>query len=299
MKKTFLILLSFLFSCSLLAEEDFLNGPFPSLCGLPSFSLDAAYIDIRPTTFRTLEFEEDHLKYREIDLNLTYLYPFNDAYGISFGAGFIGSEVNWERNPFFEATKFEYVTFTIAGINQCIENWVWKGGASIFLDTAELSLSDYALYRLFLYGKYALCQPIMLNVGFILELGLNKAKIWPVLGFDYYLSKQLNFHLVFPLDVSLEYFLLKNVSIEGSLRFLRNRHRVKNNEPLPMAIFEYETIGLECDLNYFPLPNFFITGFIGSTGNGDLKITDRNNHHAVHAKFRHALYAGASANLSF
>lgn len=272
---------------------------FPSLCELPVINFDWNYIDVKRTKFRSSDVEDQHLKYRELDLSFTYLHAFNSVNGFTLGAGYIGSEVKWNENPFFDETHFGYVTFTATAISMMVDDWLWKLGEIVLIDTAEFDMADYALYQTFLFGKYALCKPIFLNVGFILELGLNKGKIWPVLGVDFYCSEKLHFHAVYPLDISAEYYFLPELSLEASCRFLRNRHRVKNNEPLPMGIFEYRTTGAELDLNYKPIDAVLVTAYIGTTFDGDLKITDRNNHHATHEKFRGSLYVGLSGNVSF
>lgn len=272
---------------------------FPSLCELPVFSFDGNYINVRKTDFYSKDVKNEQIKYRELDLSFTYLHAFDDLNALSLGVGFIGSNVHWKENPFFRETEFGYVTFTVAGVSMMLDDWLWKAGEIVLIDTAELNISDYALYQTFLFGKYALCKPLYLNMGFILELGLNKSKIWPVLGLDLYCSKKLHFHAVYPLDISAEYYFLPELSLEASCRFLRNRHRVKNTEALAMGIFEYRTTGAELNLNYKPFDPILITGYIGTTFNGELKITNRNNHHGIHEKFRGSLYYGLSGNLSF
>lgn len=280
-------------------EPFFWDCPFPSLCSLPAIAIDGNYLSVNRTSFRESEFDDDNLTYRELDLSYTYLFAYDSTSAMTLGAGYVGTEVNMTNNPFFDETHFDYITFTATGITQKLCNWLLKAGGSALVDVAELNLSDYTLYQGFLLGKYVYCPTLHLDAGFICELGLNKRKFWPVFGFNYFPTKRLNIHAVYPLDISAEYFIFPSLSLEGSVRFLRNRHRVRITEPLPMGIFEYRTTGAEFDINYNPFPWIILSGYVGSTFDGDLKVTDRNNEHAIHAKFRGSFYVGGMGSLRF
>lgn len=273
-------------------EED--KTPYP-----PAYSFSGVYVNVAKTHFRTPEVKEQDLTYRELDLNGTYTIPCSEYSGFAVGAGYIGSSLIWKENPDFDREHFQYVVASLSGYTAAITDWVWKAGLNLLIDTQELSLSDYTLYQGYLFGKYTLAEPLLFTAGFLLEVGLHKEKIWPVLGFEYFPFEALDIHLVYPLDVSINYHPIPQISIGASARFLRNRHRVKNDETLPMGIFEYHTNGAEVDLTYLPFDFLNLKAFAGSTFNGDLKITDRNNHNATHFKFKGSFYAGGSANLIF
>lgn len=273
-------------------EEE--KTPYP-----PPFNFSALYVDVSKTSFRTPDVKGEDLFYRELDLNATYTYAPSEIYGFSLGGGYIGSRVEWEENPDFQETHFHYITTSLSAYTAAVSDWIWKCGVNFLFDTEVWSLADYTLYQGYLFGKYTLAEPLLFNVGFLLEVGLHKEKIWPVLGFDYFPSKKVDIHLVYPLDISINYHPISALSLGASMRFLRNRHRVKDSEPLPMAIFEYHTQGVEADVNYMAFAFINLKAFVGSTFNGDLKVTNRNNHNAIHYKFRGSLYGGAAATLIF
>ena len=132
-----------------------------------------------------------------------------------------------------------------------------------------------------------------------MESGLKKEKVWPIFGFVYNPSEKWRISAVYPIDVSASYIITPCLSVAGSLRFLRNRHRVKQDEPDSQGIFEYRTTGAELDLIFAPKRWVSVKGFAGSTFDGDLKISNRNDKHSTHFKFEGSFYWGASAILSF
>ncbi len=265
------------------------------------FSLAGDAIHVKGAHFRdhpAIEHEELH--YSQIDAAFAYTHPINECYGLLFGAGYVGSRVDWKENPDFDETLFNYVNFSVGGFTKAYSDWLWSLVATMFIDTAHFHITDYALYQGILSGKYTWCDWLAFDAGFIVEVGLHKTKIWPILGFE--LAPWPNvwaLSVVYPMDISFEWFLTSYLSLGGSVRFLRNRHRVSENEPLSHGIFEYRTAGAECDLSLQPFDWISVVGFAGSTFNGDLKITDANNHNATHFKFKGSFYAGVSALLNY
>lgn len=297
--KKFLLL--FLLPLSLIAQEvdDMVfrlqNDPSPFF----PFSVAASYVDVSKTHFRTHGFKEDELIFRQWEAVFSYTHPFSPIWGLIFGAGWVGTEVNMENNPSFNETIFNYVDVLVGGYTQSFPDWLWRLTFAAYLDTEEFSLVDYTLYQGVLWGKYDLCKTFELDFGLIVEWGLKETKVWPIIGFIYLLSDKWEIDAVFPIDISLNYFISECWTASTSLRFLRNRHRLKESEPNSQGIFEYHTTGVELDLTYAPVLRFSATGFVGSTTKGDLKISDRNDHNSTHFKFNGSFYAGASAILNF
>ena len=298
MKKFFLF---FLFPLSLFAQElddqvfQLENNPPP----FSPFSVAGSYIDVSNANFRSSEFKGSDLKFRQWEAVFSYKHPLTPACGLIFGAGWIGTEVNMRDNPEFNETNFGYANLSIGGYTTAFPDWAWTLTLAAFLDTEEFSLVDYALYQGVLWGRYDLCDWIELDFGLIVEAGLKKDKVWPIIGLIYYPSDRWQVNAVFPVDISFDYYLNKYLTASGSLRFLRTRHRVKEDEPDSQGVFEYRTTGVEFDLTYSPSLWFSVTGLVGSTLNGDLKVSDRNDKHSTHFKFNGSLYMGASLILNF
>jgi hypothetical protein len=279
---------------------NFCNGEEAQPCTLPfPFSLSAEYLAVGEAKFRTPSVEGEHLVYHQATLALAYIHPFTSYCGMIFGSGYVGTKVAWKENPSFDEKHFSYVDFALGGYTTSLPDWFWSLTVTGFIDTEVLDLSDYALYQGVLWGKYNWCDAMTLHAGFILEIGLNQEKIWPILGFEWTPCSNWRLHAIYPVDISLEYDFFEDWTIGTSIQFLRNRHRVKETEPLPKGVFEYRTWGAEIDLSYTPFPWLMVEGFAGSTFYGELKIADWRNKHATHYKFKDAFYSGISAVLSY
>lgn len=264
------------------------------------FNITGAFLNVVPTEFTTTEVEGQKLHYQQEDLTMTCTYPFSEIWGLIFGGGYLGSLVSWDENPFFSESHFGYVSLTGGAFTKSFPDWEWSTFVSLLVDTAKLDLGHYALYQWTIWGKYALCEPIILHFGYFLEVGLNKDQIWPIIGFEYIPPEGCwGIHAVYPVNIAAEYYVTETWTAAVALRFLRNRHRVKENDPLPQGIFEYRVWGAEFDLSYDPVDWFGIKGYVGSTFPGNLKITNRNNHHAQYFKFESSFYAGGTATFNF
>ena len=293
-------LVPFLFlSCALLAEDfDEVKFNEEAAYFFP-FSVTGGYMPTAPANFSTREARGEKLTYNQGWAAFAYNHPFSPYWGLIFGSGWIGIDLDWQENPFFHENNFNYITFSVGGFNKALDDWIWTATISSYLDTEELDIAEFALYQGVLWGKYSICKPLEFDVGFIIEAGLNKTKIWPIIGFIYNFRKNLHLTAIYPIDVSLSYDFFDCLSAGGSLRFIRNRFRVSDLNPLPHAIFEYQTIGAEFDLNYSPFDFISIEAFVGSTLGGDLKIANRNDHDTKHFKFDGSLYGGVSGNINF
>lgn len=302
MKKTLLILL--LIPLSIFAQDwqdwddnifEMENNPPP----LFPFSVSGSYLNVHKARFRTPGFSDSNLKYAQWDTALAYTHPFSKECGLIFGAGWVGTNVDMKNNPEFNETIFNYVNLSFGGFTQILPSWNWTLTLGAFFDTVEFSLLDYTLYQGVLWTRYDLCKWIELDCGAIVEVGLDKEKVWPILGFVYIPCEKWRINAVYPINVSIEYDWKKHLTAAASLRFLRNRHRLKDDEPNSQGIFEYRTTGAEADLTYTPFERVLIKGFAGSTLDGDLKVSNRNDKHSTHYKFHGSFYAGASAVISF
>lgn len=298
-KKIFISLLFFSTPLLFSAEDYDEIAFYEEAASFKAFGLNGTYLNVQPATFRTEGFTNDYLRYIQSDAAFSYTYPCTPEYGFILGAGWVGTEVNMQDNPQFDETNFNYVTFSLGAFTGTLDNWFWTATFSMLLDTQEINLSEYALYQGVLWGKYTFNPCLEFDIGLIAEVGLNKEKIWPIVGFIYNYNPSISLHVVFPLDMTLKYDIYECFTIAGSVRFLRNRHRVLADNPTPQAIFEYRTTGVEFDLIYTPYPSIFVKGFVGSTLDGDFKVTNKNNHHAIHYKFNGSMYAGITGQLSY
>lgn len=297
-------LFSCMFALSAQEEEDAITLGFPyekeTVSRFYPFSFSGEAFWLGKADFRTPGFEGEHIRYSQMDIAYSYIQPFSEEVGVIFGAGYVSSNIIWDENPAFLEHEFNYVSFSLAAFSKKFPSWTWSIIGNMYMDTEQLDLAHYALYQVMLWGKYHWCDWTTLHFGFLLELGLNQEQIWPILGFEVAPYPDIwSLHVIYPLDITFDYYLTRCLSVGASVRFIRSRHRVKNSDPVPRGIFEYLTTGIEGDLTYKPARWFSMTGFVGRAFAGDLKVADSKNHHATHYKFDGSYYAGASAVLSF
>jgi len=284
----------------LLLAQDFEEVEFyEEAASFRPFGLQGSYINIQNAEVRNTNVENQHVRYIQSEVAFAFTYPCNLTSGLIFGAGWVGTEVFLSENPSFNESCFNYVTLSLGAFTACLEKWLWTANGSIFIDTDQLDFSTYALYQGVLWGKYQIGDSLELDIGFIAEVGLKETKIWPILGFSYIFTSNLRLHAIYPVNVILEYDLFNCLTAGASIRFLRNRHRVGDDNLMPQAIFEYCSVGGEADLIFSPSEVFSIRGFAGTTFGGDLKISNRDNKNTHHYKFKDSFYAGLSATLSF
>ncbi len=287
------ILLALFFSTTLFADDPACEPPpYP-------FGLSGLFLNVGDARISTPEFRAQDLHYTQNNAAFAYTHPCNPFWGLIFGAGWVGTEVKWKENPFFHETQFDYVTLSLGAFTRSMSLWTWAITGTMFIDTAVLDLGNFTLYQGVFTGKYEFSPCLLIDVGFLLEVGLNKGKIWPVLGFEWDATDRLSFNIVYPIDISVEYELFRTVTLAASLRFLRDRHRVLDTEPLPMGIYEYQTTGAEFDVVFTPIDRFTLIGFVGSTVPGRLKLTDQNNHNPLFVEFKGSFYSGLSAILAY
>ncbi len=300
----YLLLTLVLFPIFLCAEDEY-TGDYP-LFGVENspppfypFSLSGQYVDVQETSFRSPGLEGRKLRYTQADAALAFTLPCSEYFGFIFGAGWVGTEVDMDQNPEFSETNFNYANFSIGAFSKSFPDWTWTLTLAAFLDFEDFGFNDYTLYQGVLWGKYDFCKWLELDFGLILEVGLNKEKVWPIFGLSFTPWDKVRINAIYPINIAIEYDWSKCWTVAGSIRFLRNRHRVNSDEINPKGIFEYCTSGAELDLIFTPFKWAILKGFAGTTFDGDLKITDRHNNNAHHYKFNGSLYAGASAIASF
>lgn len=292
-------LLFFLFPLFPLFAEEFDDIAFyEEAATFHPFGITGTTLNVNPTHFYTPGFEDKTLTYFQSDAAFAFTYPCNKCCGFMFGMSWVGTNVDVQDNPDFTETFFNYLAFSAGGFTSSYSNWLWTINLTLNVDMAEINLSDYALFQGVLWGKY-ITSCFEFDVGTIVEVGLNKEKIWPIIGFGYTPFSWTRLKIVYPVDISLEVDVVKELTIAGSIRFLRNRHRTLANNPNPMCIFEYLTTGAEFDAIFTPIPAIEIIGFVGKTFDGNLKISNNNDKDPTHYKFRGSLYFGGSMKLIF
>lgn len=270
------------------------------------FSGSGEFDYVSPTKIRKGFFKGDELKFAEaeVEVGLVYYYCPKYTEAASLALSYTETLLDWEQNVWFNQTNFHTVTLSFNGVSKRICSWLWRGQFSINMDTDELN-ADYTSYDLILWGRYDYCPHIGVHIGLIGQTGLYMERVYPIFGVDWKISKKWKLNLIFPFNISLEYYLAPRWTILLASRNFDSRHRAershyersyskKSREP----VWRYQNIGAELAVKYEGT-KATVSLHVGSTLGGQLRIANHHNHHPHHYKLRGSPYAGGDVSIYF
>ncbi len=205
---------------------------------------------------------------------------------------------DWDRNPKFHETRFNYIQYALTFYSNALEKWRWIVRADYNMDIAHTS-TKYGLFSTLAWGAYELHRKWHYHVGFLTYTGLRGGWVYPLIGLDWAPNKKWRFQIVFPVDYSVEYTINKNWRLSMKGRPLRERFRVGPNEPQPRSIFNYSSIGTEFNVHYERFLRFQAELFAGYNWGGTLYIKNKLGKNAFYTDFGSAAYVGALIDYGF
>ena len=266
------------------------------------FSVEARGDSVGAAEFETSGFPGQELSFTKIDVEATVNVPLSCCNGLRFSAGYEMAEVDWPANPAFAETDFNYISVGAGAFTHCLPCWRWVAMGYVLVDP-ENTDTDFNLYRGLLWGQYAsesacFCE-MNFHFGLLGSTGLEKSFVLPILGFDFVPWDRVKVSLVFPMDMSVSYCVMDNLSIRAALRAWRHRHRVSDTETIPKGVWEYRNYGYEVGGVYDNCCWLKAEAHVGFATGGDLQVTDRNGRNGIHYKTEGSMYAGGSVTLSY
>lgn len=256
-------------------------------------------IVIGDADFETPGFPNQHLSYSFAEVRATYTYYNDSGSGIFCGVGYSMTDLDWKENPVFNETDYSYVNVFIGGFTRCVDGWLWRAEFQVGHDPDANDFSHYTLYRTALWGTFYYRRDLDIHVGCVAYTGLRTTKVFPIIGAIWRLHDHWAIHGVIPFDMGIYYILNNNLNVGVNVRFIWDRHRVGKNEPSPLSIFTYRQLGLEAIIKYCPSSHTILKVFAGSTGGGDLKVTNKRGRMSTHYKLESAFYGGVEAEVEF
>lgn len=255
---------------------------------------------IEKTKIKKGFFEDDHVQFATGEAQLGMFFYGCPRYkeGAYAAIKYITTFLHWPHNPWFEQSHFHTASFSLGGVTQRINRWLWKAEAAINMDANEWDINDYANYDLLLWGRYEYAPDIGVHVGLIVQTGMQMDRVYPILGFDWRISKKLKLNLVFPVNVSLEYMITQNWSILMAGRNFDSRFRVSHNKGHRKPLLRYSNVGGEIVIKYENTA-FSFNVHAGSTLGGLLRVANHSNHHPRHFHLKPSPYAGGEVAVKF
>lgn len=206
-------------------------------------------------------------------------------------------EMNWNRNPRFNETRFHYMQFALSFVSQAVETWRWVARADYNIDIKHFSHPNtYGLFSALLWGAHEFHRKWHYHVGALGYTGFEGQEIYPIIGLDFSPNKKWMFQAVFPINYSVEYALNERWRLALKARPLKERFRAGKMEPSPRSIFTYSSMGLEFNVHYEKFLQLEIEFFGGYNFGGSFYIKDRTGQNPLYRNLGGAPYGGASLN---
>lgn len=232
-------------------------------------------------------------------IGMAFCYFPKEREAYAAGVSYNFTRLCWNENPYFHQKNFNEVSFLLRLFSNRFCDWVWQGELAINVDADYWDLNDYMNYDIVLWGRHTYNDYINLHIGAIVQTGMKMDRVYPVIGFDYTISKCWQLNAVFPVNISLEYKYTSNLSAAFAMRFFDLRYRTGRNEPLSRGLFSYRDSGLEFALLYEEDPTLEANIHAGYTCGGMLRISNRHNKHPKHFRLDPAPYVGGELVWSF
>ncbi len=208
--------------------------------------------------------------------------------------------LNWDKNPKFHETHFQFVQFALTFLTIGLEKWRWIARADYNLDVKHFSNArDYGLFSALLWGTHEIFDKWHYHIGAFGYTGCEGEMVYPIIGFDYTLNKKWFFQAVFPINYSIEYTFRPEWRLSLKVRPLKERFRTGSHEPQPRSVFSYSSIGTELNLHYEKFLRVEAELYAGYNLGGDFYIKDKDGHNPLYTHVHGAPYVGANLNWGF
>lgn len=242
------------------------------------------------------------IQYAEVDLEGRMVVYYDECHkdAAYVLAGYEYTRINWNRNPFFNQKDFNTVSLGIGASSKRMYDWLWLGEVRANFDVNHFRFSEYITWDLFAWGRYTYCPGFNIHVGILAFTGMKFDRVFPIIGFDWFITENWKLNAVFPLDMSIEYFLTDNWSISLAAKGILSRHRVGPNENITRAVVVYTAGGIELGLDYLSCDGrFSANAHVGEMIGGRLKVANRHYHHKRHFDFKTSPYVGGEVAYRF
>lgn len=205
--------------------------------------------------------------------------------------------MDWNRNPRFNETTFQFMQFALTFLTMSLETWRWIARVDYNIDIKHFSKPKrYSLFSALLWGTHELHRKWHYHIGLFGYTGFSGQEVYPIIGLDYAPNKKWMFQFVFPVNYSIEYSFNPRWRLSLKGRPLKERFRSGKFEPDPRCVFNYSTMGAELNLHYEKFLNLEVEIYAGYNFGGSFYIKDRDGHRPLYTDVGSAPYAGASLN---
>jgi len=264
--------------------------------------LDSYYSTNSSASFHDIGIQNASLLYSE-GAGAMFVNAFptdNNTISFQFGYGYM--DLNFRQNPSFNQKAFNDAVFSVGYITTSVEDWRIVFNMGIHSNVDHFSFSNNSFYTGMIWGRLTYSTPVGVHIGFLGQSGLKSTYLFPILGVDFYLSRQWKINAVFPLDFSVQYYINENWSSGLNYRsfggWYRSFHRVGSGEPNPYSMFSLNANGADLSLA-FQKKMVSLEVFAGANFGGWIEIRDKNGDNSEYYPFNYSGFVGGKASLDF
>ncbi len=244
--------------------------------------------------------EGGHLHFNKSNAFLFMLLPISETSYFFPRIEWVTFEMDWNKNPKFDETRFYYTQFGLTFYTTALEKWRWITRIDYNIDTEHFGKpGPYGLWTWLLWGSYQIHSKWHYHIGTVGYVGMKGHDVFPVIGADYSPNKTWMFQVIFPISYSIQYEIAPWCKLAIKGRPLRERFRVGSNEKQPGSIFHYSSIGTELNLSMEKKMRFETELFIGYNFGGTFKIENQRGKNPLYTDVKSAPYVGANIDYAF
>ena len=267
-----------------------------------SWHMESRYTAIGAAEFDHHEYGK--LNYAEGNAAVFYDHSFNEDNAISFEVEYDYLKLDWEKNPRFKQTNFNYFCGSVGYVSTEIEKWRWIINTGFSVEANDFNFGHTGVYHGMLWGRYSFLEGAGLNMGVMGWYGVKNGYLLPVIGIDWFWGNNLKFNVIFPINASMTYTFNPHWSLYFSYSGFGGPYKYPRRASDGIGayqdpIFKVFSSGFDLNLNY--AYNHLIMASIGGGWNfgGWILIKDQNNHHGNYFKYNSAPYVQGSLAFSF
>lgn len=263
------------------------------------FSFDTHLDAIAPGKIDNGDFKGHKVQYAEAEAEagMTVYYCPRHTEGLRVAAAFSPSYLKWHDNPWFDQDHFNLFKVSVSGFTKRMHRWFWRSEIGINFDTEDWS-SKFTSYDVLFWGRYEYSENLGFHIGFLGQTGLEMDLYFPIIGFDWAISKKWKLQAVFPMNISLNYLVNSHWSIGIAGRLFSPRFRVPHKDHSLKPLVRYINAGAEFIIEY-ETESVSANIHAGSTLGGTLRLADTHGHHVRHFNLKPSAYAGTGINVKF
>jgi hypothetical protein len=230
--------------------------------------------------------------------NLAFHHMKNQYTAIRFEVGGELLRIHWKENIEFHQENFYLIVPQIGFFTNKYQNWWILFTTGVAFDAKHFNLKHFSQWVTTFYAKYNYQDKFNVHVGLLGYYGFRYNEVYPIIGIDFAL-KRLQFNLIFPYNISLEWHVLDWLVPFVKTRFIAQPRRLSAKEPRSLGAILYKATGTEIGLRAVIKKHCHIDVYGGRMWSPNLRVEGRNGTNRIYYNLESTYYGGLGIYLPF